>query len=107
MKTKTILAALTMLVSSSAVFANAPMPFNLRAGHNIVYVDWKTSALPNDSVDVSTPDGMRLGVVKALPGKTKQLAIPSDKNIKEVVVNYKGTIHNVPLTHGMGSGRNR
>lgn len=107
MKIKTILAALTMLISSSAAFANAPMPFNLRAGHNTVYVDWKISALPTDSVDVSTPDGLKLGVVKALPGKTKQLTIPSDKNITEVVVDYKGIIHNVPLLHGMGSGSNR
>ncbi|MCO5344523.1 hypothetical protein NG896_18290 [Aeromonas veronii] len=107
MKIKTMLAAFTMLVSSSAAFANAPMPFNLRAGHNAVYVDWKMSVLPTDSVDVSTPDGLKLGVVKALPGKTKQLTIPSDKNITEVIVDYKGTIHNVPLQHGMGSGSNR
>ncbi len=68
MKIKTILAALTMLISSSAAFANAPMPFDLRAGHGVVYVEWKISALPTDSVDVSTPDGTKLGVVKALPG---------------------------------------
>ena len=95
MKIKTILAALTMLISSSAAFANAPMPFDLRAGHGVVYVEWKISALPTDSVDVSTPDGTKLGVVKALPGKTKQLTLPSDKNITEVIVDYKGTIHNV------------
>ncbi|MCZ2339005.1 MAG: hypothetical protein LC127_12625 [Chitinophagales bacterium] len=92
MKIKTILAALTMLISSSAAFANAPMPFDLRAGHGVVYVEWKISALPTDSVDVSTPDGTKLGVVKALPGKTKQLTLPSDKNITEVIVDYKGTI---------------
>jgi len=45
MKIKTILAALTMLISSSAAFANAPMPFDLRAGHGVVYVEWKISAL--------------------------------------------------------------
>lgn len=106
MKIKTILAALTMLISSSAAFANAPMPFDLRAGHGVVYVEWKISALPTDSVDVSTPDGTKLGVVKALPGKTKQLTLPSDKNITEVIVDYKGTIHNVSLPHGMGSGSN-
>lgn len=82
MKIKTILAALTMLISSSAAFANAPMPFDLRAGHGVVYVEWKISALPTDSVDVSTPDGTKLGVVKALPGKTKQLTLALLHNSK-------------------------
>jgi hypothetical protein len=112
MKFKTILAALTILVSSSAAFANAPMPFNLRVGHNIIYVDWKISALPTDSVNISTTDGTKLGTVKALPdntspGNTKQLSLPSDRNITEIIVDYNGTTNNVSLPHGMGSGSNR
>lgn len=103
----TFAAALTLLASSTAVLANAPMPFDIRAGHNIVYIDWNSSALPTDSVKVTTPDGTKLGVVTALVGQTQQLKLPSDKAISTVVVDYKGVIHTVPLAHGMGSGENR
>ena len=94
------------MASSTAVLANAPMPFDIRAGHNVIYVDWKDSVLPTDSVKVTTPDGTKLGVVAALAGQTQQLQLPSDKAISTVVVDYKGVIHTVSLSHGMGSGQN-
>lgn len=107
MKVKTTILTVLALLSSTATFANAPMPFNLRAGHEVVYIDWKRSATPTDFIKVSTPDGTKLGVVNALPGKTQQLKLPSDRNVTTVLVDYKGMTHNIPLDHGMGSGKNR
>lgn len=109
MKIKTALAALTILLSSSATFANTPVPFNIRAGHGVIYIDWKASALPSDSVKISTPDGVYLGELSALPENenTRQIALPLDKNISTVMVDYNGIVHSVALPHGMGSGSNR
>lgn len=109
MKTRNIVAILAILLSSSVAFASAPVPFNVRTGHGIIYIDWTASALPTDSVKLSTPDGLSLGTLSATPENksTKQIILPSDKNISTVLASYNGTIHSIPLSHGMGSGRNR
>ncbi|WP_421186180.1 hypothetical protein [Aeromonas enteropelogenes] len=109
MKIKTALTALTILLSSSTAFASAPVPFNIRVGHDVIYIDWKISALPSDSVKISTPDGVYLGGLSALPENenTRQITLPLDKNISTVMVDYNGIVHSVALPNGMDNGSNR
>ncbi len=108
MKTKiSVIVACTLVVGSFSAFAQAPVPYNVRAGHNIIYMDWSANALNTDSVSVSTLDDTKLGTVTAVPGKTKLLQLPMDKSINTVKISYNGDIHVISLQHGMGSGRNR
>ncbi|MDH1496133.1 hypothetical protein [Aeromonas caviae] len=37
--------ACTLVVGSFSAFAQAPVPYNVRAGHNIIYMDWSANAL--------------------------------------------------------------
>lgn len=101
------LMACTLVVGSFSAFAQAPVPYNVRAGHNIIYIDWSANALSTDTVSVSTLDDTKLGTVMATPGKTKQLQLPMGKSINTVKVSYNGDVHVIALQHGMGSGRNR
>ncbi|GKQ64623.1 hypothetical protein KAM338_48000 [Aeromonas caviae] len=48
------LMACTLVVGSFSAFAQAPVPYNVRAGHNIIYMDWSANALSTDTVSVST-----------------------------------------------------
>ncbi|HGY0993007.1 TPA: hypothetical protein ACNU17_002188 [Aeromonas salmonicida subsp. pectinolytica] len=96
-----------LAVGSFSAFAQAPVPYNVRAGHNIIYMDWSVNALSTDSVSVSTLDDTKLGTVAAVPGKTKQLQLPMDKSINTVKISYNGDVHVIALQHGMGNGRNR
>ena len=102
-----VIMACALAVGSFSVFAQAPAPYNVRAGHNMIYIDWSANALSTDSVSVSTLDDTNLGTVKALPGKTKQLQLPMDKNVNKVKVNYNGDVQVISLQHGMGSGKNK
>lgn len=108
MKTKTgAIMACVLAVGSFSAFAQTAVPYTVRAGHNVIYMDWRADARSTDSVAVSTSDGIDLGVMTASPGKTKKLLLPADDSISTINVNYNGDNHVISLQHGMGSGRNR
>jgi hypothetical protein len=67
--------ACTLVVGSFSAFAQAPVPYNVRAGHNIIYMDWSANALSTDTVSVSTLDDTKLGTVMATP-EDKATATP-------------------------------
>ncbi|WP_349921058.1 hypothetical protein [Aeromonas veronii] len=99
--------ACVLMVGSFSAFAQTAAPYTVRAGHNIIYMDWSTDARSTDRVTISTSDGIELGMMTAIPGKTAQLQLPAGENINAVNVNYNGDVHVISLQHGMGSGSNR